>query len=60
MLLGIGAYPWDGSQVGTVIHWSFSQSMLLHMPAILVERINFGLKVLLVVWYLYGSTAVPV
>jgi len=25
---GIGAYPWDGSQVGPVIGWLFPQSLL--------------------------------
>jgi len=50
---GIGACPWDGSQVGLVIGWPFSQSLIsppsLH---ICTDRINLRWKVLWVVWCL--------
>jgi uncharacterized membrane protein (DUF106 family) len=60
IVLVIGACPWDGSQVGLVIGWPFPQSLLPPLsPAFLVDRIDFGLKVLWVGWYLYCSTGVP-
>jgi hypothetical protein len=60
IVLEYGACPWDGSQVEPVIVWPFPQS-LIHpvVPAFLVDRINFGLKVLWVGWCLYCSTGIP-
>ena len=58
IVLGNGACPWDRCQVGPVIS-NFLISDPSPMPAFLVHRINFELKVLWVGWYLYCSTGVP-
>jgi hypothetical protein len=58
ILSGICACPWDGSQVGLVIARPFSQSALFSISAFLVDRINFGLKVLYMSWCFYSSIGV--
>jgi hypothetical protein len=56
---GIGVWPWDESQVSPVISWPFPQSLLHPIPVFLIDRINFGLKVLWVDWCPYRFTGVP-
>ena len=59
---GISACPWDGSQVRPVIGWPFPQSAPSRVPALLVGRTNFGLKVLWVGWcpaWLQDSALAP-
>ena len=57
IILGIGACPWAGSQVGLVRGWP-SVSVQFPKPAFLVDKINVELKVLWVGWYLCHSTGV--
>ena len=44
---GIGARPWDRSQVGLIIEWPLPQSLFhFPIPAFIVDRIHLGLKFL--------------
>lgn len=43
-MLGIGACPWIGSQVGPVIGWPFLQSLLLLCPSISFRQGKFGVE----------------
>lgn len=45
---GILSYPWDGSHFGAVIGCSFPHLFSVFVPAHLIGRTHFGLKVLLV------------
>ena len=56
---GIGVCPWDGSQVGSIIGWTSSQSLLHLVLAFLIDRTNFGSKVLWMGWCPYLSTGGP-
>jgi hypothetical protein len=41
---GIGAYPWDGSQIELVIGWPFLESLFHLCPCISFRQVNFGVE----------------
>lgn len=52
---GVGACPWDGSQIGPVIPIVYS----IFVPAFLLDRIDFVLNILWAGWCSYPSTGGP-
>jgi hypothetical protein len=58
VLLGIGVWTWMGFKFGQLLFGHSSASF--PMLEFLVDKINFGLKVLWVGWCPYHSTGVPV
>jgi hypothetical protein len=56
---GIGAFCGMGLKLGQLLVGHSLSLCSIPVSAFLVDRINFGLKVLWVGWYIYSSIGVP-